>query len=294
MDSEEKIKNTIEAGKAAKRVRDSLKVKIGDRYSDICERLEGMMKDLGCEYAFPINISVNEITAHDTASLKEDRTITEKDLVKIDIGVHKNGFIADGAVTFDMTGEYGNLMDVSNEALENAISEVKAGVDVSRLGAVIGQTVKKRGLKVIENLTGHGLEQYTIHSDPMIPNYEIQKGIILREGDVIAIEPFITTADSDGHVTEMDRCEIFSASSFEPTRNRDARKMMERIVDERKALPFAERHYVKKPTDKIAMLELLRNGSLMAYPVLRERSGGMVAQFEHTVIVGKDAAELVF
>lgn len=294
MDSEDKIKNTIEAGKVAAQIRDSLKIKVGDKYSDICEGMERKMEELGCGFAFPVNISVNDITAHDTAGLNDDRVITEKDLVKVDIGVHKNGFIADGAVTFDMTGECGNLMEASKEALENAISVVKAGVDTSRLGAEIEKTVKKRGLKVIENLTGHGLEQYIIHSDPMIPNYETKKGAILNEGDVIAIEPFVTAGDKDGHVTEMDRCEIFGASSFEPTRNRDARKMMERIVDERKAMPFAERHYVKKTTDKIALMELIRNGSLMAYPVLRERSKGMVAQFEHTVIVGKDSAELVF
>ncbi len=294
MDYEDKIKNTIEAGKVAKQIRDSLKIKVGDKYSNICEKLENKMSELGCGYAFPVNISVNEITAHDTASLKDDRIITEKDLVKVDIGVHKNGFIADGAVTFDMTGEYGHLMDASKEALENAISIVKAGVDTSRIGAEIERTVKKRGLKVIENLTGHGLDQYIIHSDPIIPNYETQKGTILQEGDIIAIEPFVTSGDMEGHVTEMDRCEIFSASSFEPTRNKDARKMMEKIVNERRTMPFAERHYVKKPTDKIAILELIRNGSLIAYPVLKEKSGGMVAQFEHTIIVGKDAAELVF
>lgn len=289
----ERIKFTKEAGKVAAKVKESIKIKEGDRYSDICEKIENKIKELGCDFAFPVNVSANEIAAHDTAYVDDDRVIN-KDLVKIDLGVHKNGYIADGAITFDVEGENGKMIDATIEALENAVSIIKAGITTGKIGEEIENTVKKHGFKTIDNLTGHGLERYTIHSDPIIPNRATSKGTEIKEGDIIAIEPFVTEGDAAAHVSEMDRCEIFSAHSFEATRNRDARKLMEKIIEERKTLPFAERHYVKRTQDRIALMELIRNGSLIAYPVLKETSKSKVVQFEHTVIVGKDGAELVF
>ncbi|MEM3369285.1 MAG: type II methionyl aminopeptidase [Candidatus Micrarchaeia archaeon] len=291
---EDKIKNTIEAGKIAGKIRDSIKIKEGDSILKLCDSLEKKMEEMGGGYAFPVNVSINEITAHDTASVNDDRVFAKDDLVKIDIGVHKEGFIADGSITIDLSGEHGKMIDATKEALENAVSKIKAGISTSEIGKEIENTLKKNGFKPIDNLTGHGLDRYVIHCDPIIPNFETKKGSILNEGDIIAIEPFVTYGNAAGHVSEMDRCEIFSAHSFEATRNREARKMMERIVMERKTMPFAERHYVNTQAEKIALMELIRNGSLMAYPVLREVSKSKVAQFEHTVVVGKDSAEIVF
>lgn len=292
--NEKRIKYTIEAGRVARQIRDSIKIKEGDSVLKLCEELEKKMRELGCDYAFPVNVSINEITAHDTASVNDERVFTENDLVKIDIGVHKEGFIADGAITIDLSQEHGKLIDANKEALENAVSIVKEGVSTSEIGKEIEATLKRHNLKVIDNLTGHGLERFIIHTDPIIPNFETKRGTKLKEGDIFAIEPFVTYSDAAGHVSEMDRCEIFSAHSFEATRNKDARKLMDKIVKERKTLPFAERNYVKNPVDRIALMELIRNGSLIAYPVLREVSKAKVSQFEHTVIVGKDSAEVVF
>lgn len=289
-----RIENTIEAGRVAKYVRDSLKIKAGDKFGDIASSVESKIKELGCDFAFPLNISVNDITAHDTASTDEPRAIGEKDVVKIDIGAHKDGWIVDGAITFDISGEHGKLIETGKLALENGLSVIKAGKSTSDLGAEIERTVKSKGFKLIDNLNGHGLERYLIHTAPDVPNYAANGGYVLKEGDIVAIEPFVTYPDKAGHVVELDRCEIFSVGGFEPTRNMGARNMLNRIFEERKTLPFAERHYAKTPMDRLAMRELLRNGSLIAYPVLRERSGGVVAQFEHTVLIEKDGAKVLF
>ncbi|MCS7109569.1 MAG: M24 family metallopeptidase, partial [Candidatus Micrarchaeota archaeon] len=180
------------------------------------------------------------------------------------------------------------------EALENAISIIKEGTNTKEIGREIESVLNKRGFKPIQNLSGHGLGRYLIHVAPSIPNCETKSGVELKEGDIIAIEPFVTYGEASAYVTELDRYEIFSFDSFEPTRNKNARKLIERIFNERKTLPFAERHYVKTMEDKIALFELVKNGSLIAYPVLREKTRFPVSQFEHTVIVGKDAAEVVF
>lgn len=289
-----RIDYTTTAGKVATQVRDDLRIKPGDTYSSIATSIESKIKDLGCDFAFPLNISVNDITAHDTARIEDDRVVSSKDVVKIDIGVHKDGWIADGAITFDMSGEHGKLLDVGKLALENGVSILKAGKSTTELGAEIEKTVKSRGFKLIDNLNGHGLERYLIHTAPDVPNYPASGGYVLQEGDIIAIEPFVTYPEKAGHVVEMDRCEIFSVGGFEPTRNTDARRMLNNIFKERKTLPFAERHYAKNPIERLAMRELLRNGSLIAYPILREKSGGVVTQFEHTVLIEKDSAKILF
>jgi methionyl aminopeptidase len=289
-----RIEYTTTAGKVATQVRDGLRIKPGDAYSDIATSVESKIKELGCDFAFPVNISVNDITAHDTASVGEDRVVSPNDVVKVDIGTHKDGWIADGAITFDMSGGHSKLLEVGKLALENGVSILKAGKSTTDLGAEIETTVKSRGFKLIDNLNGHGLERYLIHTAPDVPNYPASGGYVLQEGDIIAIEPFVTYPDKTGHVVEMDRCEIFSIGGFEPTRNTDARRMLEKIFKERKTLPFAERHYAKSPIERLAMRELIRNGSLIAYPVLRERSGGVVTQFEHTVLIEKDGAKVLF
>jgi len=289
-----RIENTTEAGRAASQIRDGLRIRPGDGFREIADSVEKKAKELGCDFAFPLNISVNDITAHDTASADENRTVGNKDVVKIDIGVHKDGWIADGAVTFDVSGEHSKLLETGKLALENGVSVIKAGKSTSDIGAEIEKTVKSKGFKLIDNLNGHGLERYLIHTEPDVPNYATNAGYVLKEGDIIAIEPFVTYPDKVGHVVELDRCEIFSVGGFEPTRNKDARKMLDTIFKERKTLPFAERHYARTPMDRLAMRELLRNGSLIAYPVLREKSGGVVTQFEHTILVEKDGVKVLF
>jgi len=291
---EQREKMTKEAGNIARKIKKEIKIKPGEKIIEICEKIEKMIKEEGADFAFPVNISINEIAAHDTASVNDERVIEEKDVVKIDLGIHKNGFIADGAFTLDFSEENGKMLEVNKEALENAISKIKAGISTNEIGKEIEETALRHGFKTIENLTGHGLKRYVIHSSPSIPNRNTGKGIELKEGDIIAIEPFLTLGDKSGYVTEMDRTEIFSAYSFEATRNKDARKLMEKIVKERKTLPFAERHYAKTPQDRIALIELVRNGSLIAYPVLREKTKGIVTQFEHTVIVRKDSCDIIF
>jgi methionyl aminopeptidase len=289
---EKDLEKLIKAGKIAKEVQSSINIKLGDRIEDIANRGESKIKELGAEPAFPNNISINEIAAHDTAMVKDDRTIGEKDVVKFDMGVHIDGLIVDGGITYDFSGEYGKMLEASKMALENAIAKVKAGVTTDVLGKEIEDTAKKYGFVPIENLGGHQLMPYVVHAGKSIPNYSARKGEVLEEDDLIAIEPFVT--NGAGHVVEMARSEIFMIADEVPTRNNRARQLFAKIFEERKTLPFAERWYVKDVEDKIAFRELIRNGSLSSYPVLKEKANGIVAQFEHTMIVEKTGAKILF
>ena len=109
----------IKAGKICREVQENAKknIKKGQKLLDIAEK---DILVLGGKPAFPVNLSLNNIAAHYTPSI-DDKTILEEDVIKVDIGVHVNGFIADSAMTLDFSGKNKGLVKASEKALENAL-----------------------------------------------------------------------------------------------------------------------------------------------------------------------------
>ncbi len=294
----EKIEKTLKAGKILRKVKRELPsvVKPGVKLLEIAEFVENRIVELGAESAFPCNLSVNSDAAHFTPKRGDERILEENSVVKVDIGAHVDGYIADTAVTFDLSGENQKLVEAAEKALENAIATVKAGIDVSEIGKVIEETVKSYGFRPIYNLTGHGLERWIAHSKPTIYNYPAGKGVKLEEGMIIAIEPFVTTGV--GKVADRNEVEIFSLpqevanneKSVKLVRMKQARELLKEAM-KYKTLPFARRWLSKAP--EVVVSKLVKLGMLRAYPVLTEVSGGIVSQAEHTLIVEKDSAEVV-
>ncbi len=269
---------------AAKILRDGVKeIGIGVPYLDIVESIESRVIDEGAALAFPLNLSLNEDAAHDTASSGDTRVLAKGDVVKLDLGVQVDGYIADTATTVDL-GSNALLVEASRQALEAAIGRIRPGVPVGDLGMAVQDEIETRGYRPISNLTGHGLDQYILHRSPTIPNIGIKGGVILEEGMVFAIEPFASTGS--GHVTEKPRREIFSQISQKPVRMPAGRAILEKIRD-RHGLPFARRWLNERRTD-LALSTLLRSQVLHVYPVLSDIPGSLVSQAEHTIIVTAD------
>ena len=262
-------------------------VKPGVRLLDVAEFVESKIVELGGKPAFPCNISINSDAAHFTPKRNDERVFKEGDIVKIDIGAHIDGYIADTAITVDL-GDHDDLVECAKRALENAIDVVYAGVNTSEIGAVIEDTIREFGFKPIVNLTGHGLEPYIAHAPPTIYNVRVEKGVELREGMVVAIEPFAT--DGVGRVVERGECEIFSLVAIKKLRLKREREFLEFIVNEYKTLPFARRWI---DVSDVIIARLVKQRVLRSYPVLTEVGGGLVSQFEHTLIVEEDGARVI-
>ena len=156
----------IKAGKIAGEVRENVRKTdwVGKTVYEICEHVEGEIKKRGAKCAFPVNTSINEVAAHYTAEPNDEMTITEDDLVKIDLGAQIDGYIADTAVTVCYNPEFDTLVQGAESALKNAMSMMKTGIKSSDVGRTIEKTIKELGLIPIANLSGHSLEQYTIHA----------------------------------------------------------------------------------------------------------------------------------
>ena len=277
------------AGVMLKEVRENAvpRVKKGAKLLDVANEIEAEIFSKGGKPAFPVNISINSEAAHDTPGVDDERVFCD-DIVKVDIGIHIDGYIADTAVTVDLSNNP-DLVKASRKALEEAIKLVRAGVNTQELGAVIEETIDGFGFKPVYNLTGHGLEQYVQHSEPAIPNKRIGQGVELKAGQVIAIEPFAT--DGIGIVVEGSLMEIFGISRVKPVRMPYEREVL-KAIQEYNGLPFAARWLSNiKFLDK-ALTSLMRQGIIHGYPVLVEHQHGMVSQAEHTMIVTEDGCEL--
>ncbi|HUK37562.1 MAG TPA: type II methionyl aminopeptidase, partial [Methanomicrobiales archaeon] len=214
---EEVLESYLEAGKIASRIlsRSLPLVRPGASFLDVVEEVEGSVRSEGAGLAFPLNLSLNEAAAHDTASDGDDRIFAAGDVAKIDLGVHLDGHIADTAGTVDL-GDHGPLVRASRAALEKAISLVKPGVSTGELGQAIRGEIEALGFRPVANLTGHGLGRYEIHTPPTVPNVRVHGGAVLREGMVFAIEPFATTGT--GLVSDGPRVQIFQQIAERPAR----------------------------------------------------------------------------
>ena len=269
---------------AAKILRDGAKeIRIGTPYLDIVESIESRVSVEGAALAFPLNLSLNEDAAHDTASPGDTRIFARGDVAKLDLGVQVDGYIADTATTIDL-GVNSLLVEASRQALEDAITIIRPGITAGDLGRVVQSAIESRGYRPISNLTGHGLDRYILHRSPTIPNIGINGGMVLEEGMVFAIEPFATTGS--GHVMEKTRREIYSQISQKPVRIPAGRVILEKIRD-RHGLPFSRRWLNEKRMD-LTLSTLIRAQVLHVYPVLSDIPGSVVSQAEHTIIVTAD------
>lgn len=277
----------LKAGKIASEVREYARKKyhVGRTLLEICEELEGMIKAKGGKPAFPCNVSLNDIAAHYTAEPNDDTEVKDGDVLKIDIGVHINGYIADTAVTTCYNPLYESLVNATEQALQEATKMVKAGVNASDIGKVIEDTAKRFGFMPIHNLTGHSLAQYTVHAGKSIPNIRTYTGFSLQADEAYAIEPFFTTKEGTGLVVNGKIKNIFSLVSRKKSNDKDADALKEEIWNRFKTLPFAARwldHDINHLNKTLNIL--IKKKIVKAYPILVEGNGQIVAQAEHTVI----------
>jgi methionyl aminopeptidase len=284
------------AGVIAAEVRDTVlkEIEPGVRVLDICDRAEEMIRDLGGGTAFPTNVDVNSVAAHYVSPVDDDTLVPERSLVKLDVGVHVEGYIADTAATACFDPSLAYLVEAAEAGLEAAINTIRPGIRASDVGAAIEQAIKARGAKPISNLTGHKLARYVVHAGASIPNVAGRDHHMLREGDVYAIEPFAVPNDADGLVTDGPPSNIYRVLKKRSLRG-TAKRMMKHIQEEHRTLPFASRWVLRRfPGQEgvSAFNELLDSKCIMSYPQLVERTKAMVAQAEHSVILTDGGCEV--
>ena len=287
----------IQAGKIAGEIRENVRRTdwIGKTVFEICEHVENEIRKRGAKCAFPVNTSINEVAAHYTAEPNDPITIKNDDLVKIDLGAQINGYIADTAVTVCYNAEFDSLVQAAELSLSNAMSMIKVGVKSSDVGRTIEKTIKQMGFLPIANLSGHSLDQYTIHAGKSVPNIWSIGSFTFDENQAFACEPFVTTGEGLGFVHEGKIKNIFAISSRKKTKDKEADKMLDFIWQNFNLLPFALRWLTKEWEEKEARIlldTLVRKKAVHAYPVLVEGNGKRVTQAEHTFIPNENGVTI--
>ncbi|MFC4323054.1 type I methionyl aminopeptidase [Litchfieldia salsa] len=206
--TEEDFNGLKEIGKIVASIRDELVQRtnpgittkeLDDIAGELFEKAGSVSAPKG-EYNFPgyTCISVNEEVAH---GIPSPRVIQEGDLVNIDVSGSKNGYFADTGISF-VVGEGEEILtkicNVAKEAFEAGLKKAKPGSKKSGIGKVVFQTARQNGLTVIKNLTGHGIGR-TIHEAPdhIYNYYDTWDDELLKDGMVIAFEPFISTLEEE-------------------------------------------------------------------------------------------------
>ena len=283
------IEDYLKAGKIAGEVRENVRKKnwVGSTLAEICEYVESEIIKRGAKCAFPVNTSLNEVAAHYTAEPNDPKTVSDADLVKIDLGAQVNGYIADTAVTVNYDTQYDSLVQAAENALQAAMSMIKVGVKSKDVGRKIQNTIMDMGFKPIANLSGHSLDQYTIHAGKTVPNMWTIGSFSFSENEAFACEPFVTTKNALGFVRNGKIKNIYALVSRKKTKDDEADKLLEYIWNNFNMLPFALRWIVKEWEEKEArkMLDfLIKKKVVKAYAILVEANGKTVAQAEHTFI----------
>ena len=276
----------IQAGKIASQIKEYAKsiIKKDIPLLEIAEKIENRIFELGGKPAFPTNLSIDDIAAHYTPP-HDDETLAHG-LLKVDFGVHIDGWIADTAFSLDLENDNQNkkLIEASEKAIENAIKIIKQEALTSEIGKLIQETIESYGFSPIINLSGHEMTQYELHAGITIPNINDKKNIILKKG-LYAIEPFATSGS--GKVYDGKPSEIYILIDNKNVRSPIAREILKFIEGEHRTLPFCSRWIVKKFGTKalFGLKQLEDNRNLHRFPQLVESSHSKVSQAEHTILV---------
>ena len=291
----EEIEKWKEAGKLARDALNFGKTLIENekKMLNVTEKIESYVRKHGGELAFPTNLAVNNVGAHWTPSSKSKEVFRKGDVVKLDVGVHIEGYIGDNALTVEIdTNNYEKMIEASREALNAAINVAIAGVNVGVIGHAVQDKIEQYGYRPIANLTGHRIKRYNLHSGISIPSVRERGGPSLTNGDIIAIEPFVT--DGAGRVGGKRNSNIYHLRQIRKIRDEKATELMIEIRDRYKGLPFAERwlHEIQEDATK-NLQKLMRAGIVSYYPVLDELGKGIVSQSEHTLLITNNGNEVL-
>lgn len=264
----------------------------GARASDVAIAMEDFIRSAGLEPAFPGTVSIDSMAAHWSPTRTDDCIIEEGQLVKLDCGASHLGDLSDNAITIEVggTNQHADLIRASEACLAAAIDAVRPGLNLGDLGAIVEATAEDHGFQTIENLGGHSLERNKLHAALYVPSIGMKTKQVLKAGDRLAIEPFVTDGRA-GRVQDAGPSNVYHLRRLRPQRAPAPKRLLAHIQRTHPHLAFSSRWLegALPPAQlSFGLNQLQRTNAVTHYTALREASGGMVAQREATVMVSDD------
>ncbi len=280
----------VKAGSICRQVKKDIEARDwqGKTYLELCDFVESGISNQGGKVAFPVNVCANESAAHYTAEIDDQKIVPHNCILKVDLGAHIEGSIADTAVTLCYNDELLDMAEATKSALNEALKVIKDGTRTSDVGKVVEAYASRRGYLPISNLSGHMLDKYVIHAGTSVPNVWAPSLASFKAGRYYAVEPFFTTSEGSGIVVEGSSENIFALVARKNTKDQELNRFLEAVWNDRKTLPFAARWYEDQfPKKKLLEIvpRLVKMKLLHGYAELVEAKAQPVAQAEHSVAV---------
>jgi len=294
-----KIESLRKAGKIAQEVKKYIKpkIKVGVKVFDLISEIEAKIEELEGFCAFPANICINNIAAHYTSPIKDDGLeINEGDLVKIDLGVHIDGYLVDTAFSVNFSEEESlqNIIQATEVAIGAAKMIAKPKTNTRDIGKKIEEIIKGFKYNPIRELGGHQIERWTVHGEKQLPELGSQGGDVMEVGEVFAIEIFASTGEGSVHNTQYSYIyELNPYAGRVPLRRKTSKQLLGFINKNYNTLPFAERWLAEEFRLGVGfgLQELIQQGKLQVHYVLAEKKGINIAQIEETILITEDGFE---
>ncbi|KAF3905835.1 hypothetical protein AA313_de0206864 [Arthrobotrys entomopaga] len=256
---------------------------------------------------FPTGLCLNNETAHYTPNPgHKDVVLKYEDVMKVDFGVHINGWIVDSAFTMHFDPIYDNLIAAAKDATNTGIRETGIDVRICDISAAIQEAMesyeveikgKTIPIKSVKNITAHNIAQWHIHAGKSIPFIKNKDQTKLEEGEVIAIETFGTTGrgwlDDDNGIYGYSLIQDAPLSVNLPLTS--AKKLHKTIRENFSTIPFCRRYLERLGVERYlaGMNSLVSNGIVEAYKPLVDSEGAYTAQFEHTLLLREQHKEVL-
>lgn len=262
-------------------------------------------KPLIRSWGFPTGCSLNECAAHYTPNPEENLTLKVDDIMKIDFGTQVNGYIIDCAFTMTFDDIHETLMTAVMDATNTGIRSMGIDVRLCDIGAEVQEVMesyeceyneKIYSVKCIENLSGHSIAPFKIHSHNTVPIVSNNDQIKMLEGEVYAIETFGTTGR--GYIEEKGDCSHFMKDweiPAVPLRHKGSKNLLNFINRQFGTLAFCRRwiHDEYGPNHHLSLKKLCESGIIRKYPPLCDVKNCYTAQYEHTIILRPTCKEIV-
>lgn len=294
-------------------VRDGIKKKLreGVLYTNVVDEAESLVKKFAgtenCNFAFPLGISVNEIIAHDTAMIQDDRRFKQNDVTKIDLGIHIDGMIIDSAFTTIIDGDqkmlnfYDPLLQATKDATYTGIC--LSGVDANLyeisegIKEVISSYELEDGTQInpVVGLGGHNIKPYELHAGKLILSvpHVSQKSMKMEEGEFYAVETYASTGNGVFKQRNISECNHFGISNGVEINEKTCKNPILIWANRNGKLPFTQRWIKDIPNAKKHIQDAIKNRFIIAYPPLVDNFKVKTSQYEHTIHIKDKGVEIL-
>lgn len=291
----------------------------GVRAGEIINTIEKEMFENMYLPSFPAMLAINEVAAHWTSFDEDDYILKKGDIVCVDFGASKDGYIADMAYTIVVGGleniedenekkKIKNLIEANKEALQSAITNSYTGSKIGDIGKAVFDKAKEYKCNTIHNLSGHQISQNKLHAGVNVPNYDTKDSTLIKPNTHLAIEPFLTYGDPK--IIEKGGSNILHLQHTRPTRDIIAKQILDVIKKHFPHLPFSKRWLLEGIEEELgrevvtwktfpkakllrALNSLKQSGHIIEYGCLISKSGDIITQFEHSVWYGETKEDRV-